>query len=481
MADRSATAIDTALLDTFSQEFYKDRANRVAQNASTKDGVLKASTSFNGMRELPRTFSIDLKVPSVTNQRQSGRCWMFAGLNMLAYELMHAWDLDDFEFSETYLYFWETLEKANSYLEKVIATADESTNDRLFQLINEAPGDDGGYWQLFADLVAKYGLMPKNAYPESANSMNSSAFKQYLGTKLRMFAADLRDHHANGASDDELRAIKNDDMAVIYRMACICLGEPPKTFDLLWRTGKKDSDDANNADKKDAKKPEHELGQPANGTDDRPQIVEHDITPLEFVKKYVPVDVANFVTLCNSPMEKTPFNERYVLKHSRDIAEAEDYTFVNVDIDTFRKAAIDQISAGHPLYFCCDVDQFTLRKEGYFSRNVVRVDELFGTSFDYSKAFGLQYCQSVSNHAMEITGVELDEEGRPLRWKVENSWGKDNGADGFYVCDGQWFDDFVNELVIDRKYLSEDTLKVLDRKPIELQPWDPISRSMRVR
>lgn len=310
--------------------------------------------------------------------------------------------------------------------------------------------------------------------------------KQYLGTKLRMFAADLRNHHANGASEDELRAIKHDDMAVIYRMACICLDEPPKTFDLLWRTDKNNGDTRDGGDNATdgtgtkSDKPRHKLGEPANGTDDRPQIVEHGITPLEFVKKYVPVDVADFVTLCNSPMESTPYHMRYVLKHSRDIAEDDDYTFLNVDLDTFRKAAVAQISDGHPLYFCCDVDQFTLRKEGYFSRDVVRVDELFETSFDYSKAFGLQYWQSISNHAMEITGVELDENGMPLRWKVENSWGKDNGADGFYVCDGQWFDDFVNELVIDRKYLSAETLAALDRKPVELQPWEPISRSMRL-
>ncbi|KFI67183.1 aminopeptidase C [Bifidobacterium magnum] len=479
MTDRSATALNAKHLDECSAQFHHERANKVAENAATTNGVLKAATSFEGMRALPRKFDIELKVPSITNQRHSGRCWMFAGLNMLGYELIHAWNLTDFEFSETYLYFWETLEKANSYLEKVIATVDESTNDRLFQFINEAPGDDGGYWQLFADLVSKYGLMPKDAYPESANSMDSGAFKQYLGTKLRMFAADLREHHANGASEAELRAIKEDDMAVIYRMTCICLGEPPKTFDVLLRTEEKPEDtDGKSAN---ADKPQHKLGEASNGTDKRQQIVEHGITPLEFVKKYVPVDVADFVTLCNSPMDSTPYNKPYVLEHSRDIAEADDYTFLNVDLETFRRAAVKQIKDGHPLYFCCDCEQFALRKEGYFSRNVVRVDELFGTSFDYSKAFGLQYCESVSNHAMEITGVELNEDGEPVRWKVENSWGKDNGDNGFYIGDAQWFDDFVNELVINKKYLEAATLEALNEQPVALQPWEPLSRSMRMR
>ena len=209
-------ALDPRRLAQYSNDFNADRANLVAANAAVASGVLTAATDYIGARSLPRDFSIELKQGSITNQRRSGRCWMFAALNTLRYEVMHQWNLDDFEFSETYLFFWDAMEKSNTYLENVLATLDEPTDSRIFQEINYGPADDGGWWQMFAALVNKYGLVPKSAYPESANSKDSDAFKQYLNSKLREFAADLRARHTAGASLDELRAIKNDDMSTVY-------------------------------------------------------------------------------------------------------------------------------------------------------------------------------------------------------------------------------------------------------------------------
>lgn len=242
----SITAIKPERLAQYAKDFNADRANLVAANAAVSSGVLEAATDYKGQRALPRDFSIELKQGSITNQRRSGRCWMFASLNTLRYELMHQWGLDDFEFSETYLFFWDAMEKSNTYLENVFATLDEPTDSRLFQEINYGPADDGGWWQMFAALVDKYGLVPKSAYPESANSKDSDAFKQYLNSRLRQFAADLRERYAAGATVDELRAVKDDDMSTVYRMCAISLGEPPEKFDFLARV----SDD----DKKDDKK-----------------------------------------------------------------------------------------------------------------------------------------------------------------------------------------------------------------------------------
>lgn len=240
---------------------------------------------------------------------------MFASLNTLRYELMHQWGLDDFEFSETYLFFWDAMEKSNTYLENVFATLDEPTDSRLFQEINYGPADDGGWWQMFAALVDKYGLVPKSAYPESANSKDSDAFKQYLNSRLRQFAADLRERYAAGATVDELRAVKDDDMSTVYRMCAISLGEPPEKFDFLARV----SDD----DKKDDKKSgEDEADKPKTGKDERRQIRETGITPMEFYKKYVPVDVDDLVTLCNVPMASRPFNKRYRIRYTANVAEA---------------------------------------------------------------------------------------------------------------------------------------------------------------
>lgn len=241
-------ALDPALLKQYSVDFNADRANLVAANAAVSSGVLAAATDYKGERVLQNDFSIELKQGSITNQRSSGRCWMFAALNTLRYELMHRWNLEDFEFSETYLFFWDAMEKSNTYLENVLATLDEPLDSRVFEAINYGPADDGGWWQMFADLVNKYGLVPKSAYPESANSRNSDAFKQYLNTKLREFASDLRDRHTAGTSLDELRALKNEDMATVYRMCAIALGEPPERFDFLARM----SDDKDDAKKKTA-------------------------------------------------------------------------------------------------------------------------------------------------------------------------------------------------------------------------------------
>ena len=464
-------ALDADLLKRYSQEFNADRANLVAANAAVSNGILQAATSYRGVRELPRTFSIELKQGSITNQEHSGRCWMFSSLNTLRYELIHKWDLEDFEFSESYLFFFDKLEKSNFYLENVLATLDEATDSRVFQSVNGLPAGDGGWWQMFVPLVKKYGLVPKDAYPESANSRNSEAFEQYLNTKLREFAAELRDAHREGRPMEELRAMKVERMGVVYRICAIAMGEPPATFDLLLRVKDGGKDGENDGADAAAKSPK--------GVDARRQIVERGITPQEFYAKYVGVDLDDFVCLTNSPLASTPFYTRYQIAFEGNVAGEAPMDFVNVPLDVFRKAAVDQLAAGHPIWFACDCMQFSLRKAGVFDAATVRVDELFGTEFTSDKAHGLEYMDSPSNHAMTLTGVNIDADGYADRWKVENSWGKDNGVDGYYVASGPWFDRYVQEIVIRREFLDEATLKAVESEPVTLQPWQPISRICR--
>lgn len=473
--DASARAIKPELLRTYTEDFNKDRANLIAADAAVSAGVLKAATDYRGVRALPRDFSIELKQGSITNQERSGRCWMFASLNTLRYELMHRWNLEDFEFSETYLFFWDAMEKSNTYLENVLRTLDEPTDSRLFEAINWGPSDDGGWWQMFAALVNKYGLVPKSAYPESENSRNSDDFKQYLNSKLREFAAELRRRSAAGAGEDELRTLKDEYMGTVYRICAVSLGEPPEKFDFFART----KDDAEDDKKCDAKACKCDKNKDKTGKDERPQIREIGITPLEFYKKYVPVDVNDFVTLANAPLKSRPFNRRYRIRFSANVAEAGDMEFVNVPLDVFKKAALDQLTAGHPIWFACDCTQFALRKDGFFDQSVVRVDQLFGTEFTGDKAHGLEYGDSPSNHAMTFTGVNLGEDGKPNRWKVENSWGKDAGKDGYYVMSDAWFDRFVTELIIRKEYLDDATRALLTTEPVELDPWLPLTRRCR--
>ena len=482
----SITAIKPERLAQYAKDFNADRANLVAANAAVSSGVLEAATDYKGQRALPRDFSIELKQGSITNQRRSGRCWMFASLNTLRYELMHQWGLDDFEFSETYLFFWDAMEKSNTYLENVFATLDEPTDSRLFQEINYGPADDGGWWQMFAALVDKYGLVPKSAYPESANSKDSDAFKQYLNSRLRQFAADLRERYAAGATVDELRAVKDDDMSTVYRMCAISLGEPPERFDFLARANDDKNDKSDKGDKRDAdaangaKSDSGDKGaEPKTGKDERRQIREYNITPMEFYRKYVPVDVNDLVTLCNVPMASRPYGKRYRIRFTANVAEGGDMEFVNVPLFVFKKAAVDQISAGDRIWFACDCTQFSLRGAGYFDCGTVRVDQLFGTEFTGDKAHGLEYGDSPSNHAMTFTGVNLDEDGKPNRWKVENSWGKDAGKDGYYVMSDAWFDRYVTELIIRKEYLDDATRALLTTDPAERDPGQPLTRRAR--
>ncbi|MFC0265279.1 C1 family peptidase [Alloscardovia macacae] len=461
-------ALNIASLKTYSEHFNADRANRVAANAAVSMGVLQAATAYAGARAVPMDFNVELKQGSITNQRNSGRCWMFAGLNVLRYELMHKWNIADFEFSENYLFFWEKMEKANTYLEYVLETIDAPTDDRRFQLINEGPVQDGNWWKGFADLVTKYGLVPKSAYPESANSRSSDDFIQYINSKLREFAIQMREAHKQGESLEQLRARKDEYMDLVYRMCAISLGEPPVKFDFFARV----EDDAEKGEKEDEKK--QKSGK--SGKDERKQIVDLGITPLEFYKKYVPVDVNDYETVINSPLESTPYGKRYAYKNSATVIEAGNMDALNVDLDTFRAAATSMIKDGHPVWFACDCTQFALRRAGYFDEGTVRVDELFGTSFMLDKAQGLEYMDYPSNHAMTFMGLNLDENGQPNRWKVENSWGKDNGKDGYYVASGAWFDRFVREVIVLKKYLPAE---LLEAETVEVEPWQPVSRMCR--
>ncbi|WP_305765037.1 C1 family peptidase, partial [Bifidobacterium aesculapii] len=306
-------SIEGALTDdalaTYSTAFNASRANRVAATAATSAGVIKAATDYQGLRALPRDeFSIELKQGSITAQEHSGRCWMFAALNTLSHDVIRRWDLDDFEFSETYLFFYDKIEKSNFYLEQVLATLDEPTDSRLFQAINDYPADDGGWWTMFASLAAKYGLVPKSAYPETANTRDSDAFTQYLNAKLREFALELRKAHALGEGMAELRALKDGQMADVYRIVTIALGEPPKTFD--WTARKKDdADDKDGKDTKaatDAAAGTGAAGAPAKKKDgdgfvSGELIREFGITPREFYAKYVQQDLDRYVGLVNAP------------------------------------------------------------------------------------------------------------------------------------------------------------------------------------
>ena len=431
-------------LEGFSQDFNSDRANLIAANAAQKSGVLEASTDYRGVRSIPNNFSINLKTGKITDQKSSGRCWIFSALNTFRYEIMKKFNLENFELSQNYIFFYDKLEKANYFLESVLKTLDEPVDGRLYSFLNAGPLSDGGQWDMFASLVEKYGVVPKEAFPDAASSTASRWFDEFLTSRLREYAIALRNKAISGESDEALHKEKTAMLGEFYRMLVISLGEPPKTFDITIT----DKDDK--------------------------VIQENGITPKEFYDKYVGINLSDLISIVNAPAENKPMNRMYTVKFLGNVVEGTPVHYLNLPIDKLKEAVIAQLKDGHPVWFGSDCLKFSGRKDGVFDRDSVKIEEFFNIEYKFTKGDRLMYGDSAMNHAMVLLGVNINNDGKPDRWRIENSWGKDAGLDGYYVASDSWFDEFVYQVVVDKKYLDDETLKLLDQPVIELEPWDPL-------
>ncbi len=432
-------------LKDYSDSFNGSAAARVAANASVKNGFLKAATDYKGISALPYSFSVDLKQGSITNQQHSGRCWLFSALNTFRFEIIKRWNLEDFELSQNYLFFWDKIERSNYFLESVLSTKYEPVDGRLYSFLNSVPIGDGGQWDMMANLVRKYGVVPKAAYQDSANSINSGVFNQYVTSLLREDAISLRRLAAGGAGTDSLRAAKADMLRDIYRMLCIALGEPPVTFDVTM------------TDKEGKVYQEF-------GTDGR-----------EFFRKYVGLNIDDYVSLVNAPTDDKPMERTYTVKYLGNVVDGREVRYLNLPLERFKEAVARQLKDGHPVWFGCDCSKFALREEGIYDRAAANVEQLCGISLHFSKGERLMYGESSMNHAMVFLGVNLDENGRPDRWRIENSWGKEAGANGgYFIASDAWFDEFVYQVAVRKQYLEENDRRLLGLEPIRLEPWDPL-------
>jgi len=327
----------------------------------------------------------------------------------------------------------------------MLETIDEPLDSRTVAFLMSAPMGDGGQWDMFRSLVKKYGVVPKEIMPETSASSTTRELDDFLTKKLREFTCTFRTEHANGKSVSQLRKLKDSMMETIYRMLCISLGKPPVTFD--WEVRDKD----------------------------KKFVSEKNITPVEFFNKYVGWDLDEFVTVINAPTADKPYGKTYTVKYLGNVEEG-DYPvkYLNLPMDDLRDLTIRQLKDGRAVWFGSDVGQFSERKGGYLTSDVLEVDKLFDTEFTMTKAQRLDYYESQMTHAMVITGVDLDENGRPLRWKVENSWGEDVGEKGFYVMDDKWFGEYAYQILLEKKYLSKKQKKMFESEPVVLNPWDPM-------
>ena len=477
-----------------SEAFFADRANIVAKNAVSSKGIRAVSRVPEKARLNTITFDIEVKQGERTDQQRSGRCWMFAALNTMRMRIIKKYKLENFELSQAYPLFWDKLEKANWFFENIIDTVNEPLDGRLMQFLLTGPVDDGGQWDMFKALVKKYGVVPKEAMPETACSKNTYEMDMYLTRYLRAGAKKLRDAAAAGSSEGELREMKRSMMANVYSMLVICLGEPPKTFEVRLRAF--DADEEKPSCMAGAGNP-HEIGGksgvgiapeptlrvaedgalPQIKNDDFKLALSGTFTPQEFFERAVGMNLDDYVSLISAPTADKPFGRTYTVSRLGNVVEAGGVTYLNLPPEDLKAAAIKQLKDGWPVWFGCDVDQFYIQDEGIMDLDALDATATFGFDIDdgFDKAAQLDYGESMMTHAMVLEGVNFDDDGNSTLWKVENSWGKDHAKNGFDSLTDAWFSKYVYQVVVDKKYLTDEQRAALEtQKPIVLAPWDPM-------
>jgi bleomycin hydrolase len=435
--------LDTAQLERLAKEFDADPANRLLQNALTRNKVDELALDRRVAISIDRSMSHQLDDWSVTDQKKSGRCWMFAGLNLLRVGAAARLGVKDFEFSQSYLQFWDRLEKANFWLEQILATADRDVDDRTVAHLLRTPAEDGGQWNMFVALVRKHGLVPKSAMPETVSSSETGPLNRDLSAVLRQAARDLRAQAAQGASEDELAQRKAETLAVVHRMLSLHLGSPPERFWWQWRDGDK--------------------GFHRDGL----------LTPLEFAARYVTIPLDDYVCVVHDPRPSSPMGRVFTVECLGNVVGAPPVTYLNVDIALIKQLAMDSIVNGEPVWFGCDVGQMYDPEQGTWDATLYDYDSLYRHATDLDKADRLLHQGSAMTHAMLLTGVDVVD-GAPRRWRVENSWGEEKADKGFWTMNDTWFAEHVFETAVRRDALPATLRDQLDTEPIVLPAWDPM-------
>ena len=372
---------------------------------------------------------------------------MFASLNTFRYRIIKKYNLSTFELSQAYPLFWDKMEKSNWFLENILDTLDEPLNGRLVSFLLTDPIGDGGQWDMFKSLVKKYGVVPKSAMPETANSCNTHEMDTYLTRYLRSAAKRLRETATAGESLESLREMKKEMMEDVYTLLVTCLGQPPVSFEARLR----DKDDN--------------------------LVLSGTFTPQEFFAETVDMNLDDYISIISAPTADKPFNHTYTVSRLGNVVEGGGVRYLNLEIPELKRLAVAQLKDNLPVWFGCDVAQSYLREEGIMDTRALDVDGLFGFPVEgaLDRAERLDYGESLMTHAMVLEGVNFDAEGNTTLWKVENSWGKDHGRDGFDTISDPWFDEYVYQIVVDKKYLTPEQLKTFETEEATvLEPWDPM-------
>lgn len=437
-------ALTPEVLNTLSESYQNSATDKAVRNALNVNPIKKLSQNAAQSAQPDTWFSVKVNSSGITDQQSSGRCWLFTGMNVLRSQVMAKTGMSNFQFSQVYTFFYDQLEKSNLFLQGVIDTRKKPMDDKMVEWLFRNPLSDGGQFTGVSDLFAKYGVVPKEVMAETYCSDNTSEFASLLKRKLREYGLQLRDLAESGKSEKQLEQQKVEMMKTVYRMLVYAYGEPVKTF--KW------------APRKDGK------------------IVGElkEYTPQSFYKEVCDGEDlnANYVMLMNDPSR--PYNKVYEIDYDRHVYDGHNWLYINLPIEEIKKMAIASLKDSTMMYFSCDVGKFLNIEKGTLDLNNYDYASLFGTTFGMNKKQRIQSFDSGSTHAMTLMAVDLDQNDKPIKWMVENSWGANSGYKGHLIMTDEWFNEYMFRVVVNKKYCPSEVLDILKMKPVRLPAWDPM-------
>lgn len=425
------------MLNQIKSSYKHTPADKAIYNAMAETSIAVLAKNHENLANFDTNFTNKVVSHGITDQQQSGRCWLFTGLNVLRAQMMAKYGLDEMEFSQNYCFFYDQLEKANLFLQGIIDTREKPMDDKMVEWLFRNPISDGGQFTGISDVIGKYGVVPSSVMPETYSSENTSQIARLVGLKLREFGLQLRDEAAKGVKVSTLEAKKTEMLSTVYRMLALAFGEPVERF--TWTM---------NGETK-------------------------EYTPQSFYQEYLGNDLTNnYVMLMNDPSRE--YYKCYEIDFDRHVYDGKNWTYVNLPVEDIKAMAIESIKDSTMMYFSCDVAKFLDSKRGTLDLKNFDYESLMGTTFGMNKKQRVQTFASGSSHAMTLMAVDLDKDGKPKKWMVENSWGAEAGYKGHLIMTDEWFDEYMFRLVVEKKYVPEKVLNILKQKPIRLPAWDPM-------
>jgi bleomycin hydrolase len=435
--------LNEAAVSELQSSLKMDGQTKAMINAVTTNDIRKMAQDRAAVVESNTFFSHKLKTEGITDQKSSGRCWLFAGLNLMRPVAMNSLNKRGFEFSQTYLFFWDKLEKANLFLEAIIQTRTRPIDDREVEWLLKNPFPDGGQWNMVVALVEKYGVVPAEIMPETESSSSTGTMNNIVSALLRKDASILR--KSNG-DEKAFQGIKMNMLKDVYKVLCFHLGVPPASFTYRYEN-------------KDGKVTE-------------PQTY----TPQEFYKKHVNLNLNDYYCLYSAPAHA--FNKLYEIQFDRDMFDKPNMTFANIKIDDLKMLALQSLLDNEPVWFGCDVGRESDSKIGVMKHGLYDYKSIYGIDLEMSKEDRVLYQESVPSHAMLFTGVDVVK-GKPEKWLVENSWGTKAGNNGLFTMYDSWFDEHMFTIIVNKKYIPKSVLDLFKTKAEVLPPWDPMFSMLR--